>query len=55
MQGKAEAREVDRIIQRMLEQDPITKDNALRWLMFATVVEASCKAIRKEAMDKLGR
>jgi hypothetical protein len=55
MQGKAEAREVDRIIQRMLEQDPITKDNARRWLVFAATLEASCKALRKEAMDKLGR
>jgi len=54
MQGHAEAKEIDRIIQRMLDKDPITKDNALRWLTFATIVEASCKAIKKQAEDRMG-
>jgi hypothetical protein len=54
MQGTAEARELDHLIQRMLDKDPITKDNARRWLVFAATVEASCKAIKKQAMDRLG-
>jgi hypothetical protein len=54
MQGHAEAREIDRRIQRMMDQDPITKDNALRWLTFAATVEATCKAIEKQASDRLG-
>ena len=55
MHGYAEARDIDRQIQTLMDADPITKDNALRWLTFATTLEASCKAIKKQAADRLGR
>jgi len=54
MQGRAEARDLDNKIQRMMEQDPITKDNALRWLTFAATLQATCMMIKKQAMDRLG-
>ncbi len=55
MHGYAEARDIDRQIQKMMDADPITKDNALRWLTFAITVEACCRAIKKQASDRLGR
>jgi len=55
MHGYAEARDIDRQIQKLLDADPITRDNALRWLTFAATLEATCKAIKKQAQDRLGR
>jgi hypothetical protein len=55
MHGYAEARDIDRQIQKLMDADPITRDNALRWLTFAATLEATCKAIKKQASDRLGK
>ena len=55
MQGYAEARDIDRQIQKLMYDDPITKDNARRWLIFAATLEAACKAIKVQASDRLGK
>ncbi len=55
MHGYAEARDIDRQIQKLLDADPITRDNALRWLTFATTLEAACKAKKKQASARHGK
>lgn len=54
MQGHAEAKEIDALIQRILEKDPMTKDNAMRWMVFAARLEATCKALKRQAEDRMG-
>jgi len=39
---------------RWFWQDPITAANVLRWLAFATILEASCKVLKMQAEDRIG-
>ena len=53
MHGYAEAKEIDATIERLMEEDPITKDNARNWLTFAATLQGTCMMIKKQAKDRM--
>jgi len=53
MQGSPEAKKLDTTIECMMEEDPITKDSALRWLTFVATLEPTLMMIKKQAKDRM--
>jgi len=49
--GYAEAEKIERQINKLLEADPITKENALEWLKFARTIETTMTIIREHGRD----
>lgn len=54
LDGHQEATNVDKIINHLLAEHPITKENAHEWVNFARTVSTSTKILLETCIDVLG-
>lgn len=53
MKAYEEAQKIDRTINKLLESEPITKDNAMQWALFARTIASGLDAIHEIALEKV--